>query len=82
MVIFSQFLYDEHIKSRLIKDLCYFRDNKAQLDSKYSYERADKFNKAIRKLGITPDGLTYLDQFRLLITHIGKYIVDLLRQYI
>lgn len=72
LVIFSQFLYDEHIKSRLIRDLCYFRDNKAQLDSKYSYERADKFNKGIRKLGITPDGLTYLDQFRLLITHIGN----------
>ncbi|KAG8329873.1 hypothetical protein J6590_077175 [Homalodisca vitripennis] len=72
LIIFSQFLYDEHIKSRLLKDLCFFRDNKVQLDSKYSYERAEKFNKGIRRLGVTQEGLTYLDQFRILITHIGN----------
>ncbi|GFG31853.1 hypothetical protein Cfor_02661 [Coptotermes formosanus] len=70
--IFSQFMFDEHIKSRLIKDIRYFRENKAQLEQKYSYERADKFNKGIRKLGLTPDGLSYLDQFRMLISHIGN----------
>lgn len=70
--IFSQFMYDEHIKSRLIKDIRYFRENKTQLEQKYSYERADKFNKGIRKLGVTADGLSYLDQFRMLISHIGK----------
>ncbi|XP_054280077.1 WASH complex subunit 4-like [Macrosteles quadrilineatus] len=72
LITFSQFLYDEHIKSRLMKDLCFFRDNKEQLDSKYSYERAEKFNRGIRRLGVTPDGLTYLDQFRILITQIGN----------
>ncbi|KAG8233309.1 hypothetical protein J437_LFUL013779 [Ladona fulva] len=70
--IFSQFMYDEHIKSRLIKDLRYFRENKIHLDQKYSYERAEKFNRGIRKLGITEDGLSYLDQFRNLISHIGN----------
>ncbi|XP_066997257.2 WASH complex subunit 4 isoform X3 [Anabrus simplex] len=70
--IFSQFMYDEHIKSRLIKDLRYFRENKAQLEQKYSYDRADKFNKGIRKLGLTPDGQSFLDQFRMLISHIGN----------
>ncbi|XP_021927247.1 WASH complex subunit 4 isoform X2 [Zootermopsis nevadensis] len=70
--IFSQFMYDEHIKSRLIKDIRYFRENKTQLEQKYSYERADKFNKGIRKLGVTADGLSYLDQFRMLISHIGN----------
>ncbi|XP_046405454.1 WASH complex subunit 4 [Ischnura elegans] len=70
--IFSQFMYDEHIKSRLIKDLRYFRENRTQLDQKYSYERAEKFNRGIRKLGITEDGLSYLDQFRNLISHIGN----------
>lgn len=65
-------MFDEHIKSRLIRDIRYFRENKAQLEQKYSYERADKFNKGIRKLGLTPDGLSYLDQFRMLISHIGK----------
>ncbi|KAK7791494.1 hypothetical protein R5R35_008848 [Gryllus longicercus] len=70
--IFSQFMYDEHIKSRLIKDLRFFRENKAQLEQKYSYERADKFNKGIRKLGVTADGQSFLDQFRMLISHIGN----------
>lgn len=65
-------MYDEHIKSRLLKDLRFFRENKAQLDQKYSYERADKFNRGIRKLGLTPQGHSYLDQFRILISHIGK----------
>ena len=73
--IFSQFMYDEHIKSRLIKDIRFFRENKAQLDQKYSYEKADKFNKGIRKLGLTADGLSYLDQFRMLISHIGKSVL-------
>lgn len=38
----------------------------------YPFERADKFNKGIRKLGLTPDGQSYLDQFRLLISQIGN----------
>ena len=72
-VVFSQFLYDEHIKSRLSKDLKFFKENKKALDQKYPLDRAAKFNRAIRKLGLMPDGVsTYLDQFRLLITHIGN----------
>jgi len=70
-------MFDEHIKSRLIKDIRYFRENKTQLEQKYAYERADKFNKGIRKLGLTPDGLSYLDQFRMLISHIGKMHVTM-----
>lgn len=34
-------------------------------------EKAEKFNRGIRKLG-TSDGLSYLDQFRILITQIGN----------
>nr|CAD7454963.1 unnamed protein product [Timema tahoe] len=71
-LIFSQFMFDEHIKSRLMKDFRFFRENKVQLDQKYSYERADKFNKGIRKLGLAADGKSYLDQFRMLISHIGN----------
>ncbi|XP_035232006.1 WASH complex subunit 4-like, partial [Stegodyphus dumicola] len=70
--IFSQFLYDEHIKSRLIKDLRYFKENKVQNGQKYPFDRAEKFNRGIRKLGVTNDGQSYLDQFRLLITQIGN----------
>lgn len=32
--IFSQFMYDEHIKSRLIKDIRFFRETKDQSDQK------------------------------------------------
>ena len=70
--IFSQFLYDEQIKSRLTKDIRHFRQNLSTLDHKYSFERANKFHKGIRKLGIMPDGGTYLDHFRILVTHIGN----------
>lgn len=35
----------------------------------------EKFNKGIRKLGLTPDGYTYLDQFRILISQIGEIVV-------
>jgi WASH complex subunit 7 len=40
--------------------------------TRYSFERAEKFTKGIRKLGLSKDGLTYLDQFRILITEIGN----------
>ena len=92
--IFSQFMYDEYIKARVMKEIRFYKEAKFELDQKvhkschvlnhhdiiffppflcmqYPYERADKFNKVIRKLGVSPDGLTYLDQFRILITQIG-----------
>uniref|UniRef100_A0A673GME4 WASH complex subunit 4 n=1 Tax=Sinocyclocheilus rhinocerous TaxID=307959 RepID=A0A673GME4_9TELE len=70
--IFSQFMYDEHIKYRLIKDIRFFRETKDQTDQKYPFERAEKFNRGIRKLGLTPDAQSYLDQFRQLISQIGN----------
>ncbi|XP_070557659.1 WASH complex subunit 4-like isoform X2 [Ptychodera flava] len=70
--IFSQFMYDEHIKSRLIKDLRFFRENHALSDQMYPFDRAEKFNRGIRKLGLTPNGQSYLDQFRTLISQIGN----------
>ncbi|XP_064467103.1 WASH complex subunit 4-like [Ornithodoros turicata] len=72
--IFSQFLYDEHIKSRLVKDLRHFRETRSQAEPKYPFDRAEKFNRGIRKLGLTPDGESYLDQFRALISQIGNAI--------
>lgn len=47
----------------------------------YPYERADKFNRGIRKLGLTPEGLTYLDKFRALITHIGEVLAIVVAYY-
>ncbi|KAJ8941034.1 hypothetical protein NQ318_015510 [Aromia moschata] len=70
--IFSQFMFDEHIKSRLLKDLRYFSDHKNELTQMYPYERAEKFNISIKKLGLNQHGESYLDLFRKLITHIGN----------
>lgn len=72
--IFSQFLFDEHIKAKLIKDISFFKESKASLNQKYPYERAEKFNRAIRKLGLLNENQTYMDQFRILISHIGNAV--------
>ncbi|KAL6253646.1 hypothetical protein P5V15_015461 [Pogonomyrmex californicus] len=69
---FSQFLFDEHIKSRLMRDIRFVRAQREAGAIPYTYERAEEFQKGIRKLGMTADGLSYLDQFRQLITQIGN----------
>eukprot|EP01113_Clastostelium_recurvatum_P020853 TRINITY_DN2468_c0_g1_i2.p1 TRINITY_DN2468_c0_g1~~TRINITY_DN2468_c0_g1_i2.p1 ORF type:complete len:1156 (+),score=429.18 TRINITY_DN2468_c0_g1_i2:487-3468(+) len=70
--IFSQFLFDDHIKSRLYKDIKFYKESRESLGNMYPFERAVKFNKDIRKLGVTDAGMSFLDQFRVLITHIGN----------
>lgn len=69
--VFSQFLYDEQIKSRLLKDRQLWREAKATQEY-FPYESAEKFNRNIRKLGVSPEGLSFLDQFRGLMSHIGN----------
>uniref|UniRef100_A0A6V7IWT1 WASH complex subunit 4 N-terminal domain-containing protein n=1 Tax=Bracon brevicornis TaxID=1563983 RepID=A0A6V7IWT1_9HYME len=69
---FSQFLFDEHIKSRLLRDIRFIRSQREKEDTPYTYERAEKFQKGIRKLGMSAEGLSYLDHFRQLITQIGN----------
>lgn len=80
--ILSQFLFEEHIKSRLIKDIRHFRELIAKQEAsgasgslvKFPFERAEKFAKGIRRLGVTGDGVTYLDKFRQLLTQIGNIL--------
>merc|ERR550532_603997 len=72
--LFSEFLYDDHIRSRLVKDIRFFRDNKGKLDNRYPYARAIKFNKGIKSLGVDDKGMTYLDHFRRLVTTIGNVL--------
>jgi len=72
-VIFSQFLFDEHIKPQLMRDIRYFNENKETVKSMYPYDRAEKFVRDIKKLGLLgPENQTYLDKFRVLITEIGN----------
>lgn len=70
--IFTQYLYDDHIKSRLIKDIRYFKEVREKEDQMYPYERAEKFTKFIRKLGLNDKHESYLDRFRELISEIGN----------
>lgn len=65
-----------------MKDLRYFCDNKNEIDQMYPYERAKKFNQSIRKLGITDEGLSYLDLFRRLISHIGKSLLHVISELV
>lgn len=72
--IFSQFLFDEYIKSYLQREKRWYKKHRddPSVDNKYPYERAFQFNKDIRKLGVSDSGKTFLDQFRMLITEIGN----------
>lgn len=71
--IFTEFLYDENIRSPLSKDCRWYKKHKADPEVNYMfpYERAAKFVKDIRRLGVN-DGMSFLDQFRILITRIGN----------
>ncbi|KAL1129989.1 hypothetical protein AAG570_012932 [Ranatra chinensis] len=55
-----------------MKDFNYFFDNISLHGTLYPFDRAEKFNKNISRLGVTKDGLTYLDQYRILISQIGN----------
>jgi len=72
--IFSQFLFDEYIKSYLARESRWFKKHKdsEQVDQRYPYDHAFQFNKDIRKLGVAKDGKSYMDQFRILITEVGN----------
>jgi WASH complex subunit 7 len=71
-IIFSQYLYDDNIKSMLLKDIRFFKENREKLNNRYPYDRAFEFTKEIRKLGINDQKQSSLDQFRTLITEIGN----------
>ncbi|GMH64492.1 hypothetical protein TrRE_jg6565, partial [Triparma retinervis] len=71
--IFSQFLFDDYIRSHLAKEKRWFKKHHKEpdVDNKYPYLRAMTFVKDIRKLGVS-EGKTFLDRFRILITEIGN----------
>ena len=90
--IFSQFLFDDHIRSALLKEARKVKaETKAKSDAlktnskqtgfratmvedkfEYPVERASRLVTDIRKLGLSPDGLSFIDQFRALVTEIGN----------
>ncbi|KEG10151.1 putative WASH complex subunit 7-like [Trypanosoma grayi] len=72
LAILSQFLYDDHVKSRLIKDAKLFQAQKEELNGEYPLSQAEKFIREMRKLGVADDGQTFLDKFRHLVSEIGN----------
>uniref|UniRef100_A0A915ERL4 WASH complex subunit 4 n=1 Tax=Ditylenchus dipsaci TaxID=166011 RepID=A0A915ERL4_9BILA len=71
--IFSQFLFDDQIKSQLIKEIKFYRDSIDELNQMYPVERAEYFNSRIKKIGSSSD-ISFLDKFRELITQIGNAV--------
>ena len=71
-LIFSEFLYDDHIKSRLLRDIRLFYEKKDEFHNRYPYQNASKFNQFVRSLGQDERGQTFMDHFRSLITQIGN----------
>ena len=72
LAILSQFLYDDHIRSRLLRDVNFFKKERASLNNRYPYDRAHEFHTEIRRLGVDDQGLSYLDKFRQLVIEIGN----------
>jgi len=70
--VVSQFLYDDHIRSKLLKDIKYFNEAKHTINGRFPVKRAEKFVAEVRKLGVTEDGRSFLDQFREVVSEIGN----------
>lgn len=72
--IFSQFLFDDYIKAHLSREYRWYKKHKnsSEVNNMYPYDRALKFVRDIRKLGVNETGKSFLDQFRILITEIGN----------
>jgi len=72
--LFSQFLFDEMIKSKLFRDAHAFMEQKkeSKIEFPYPFPNAKKLQDYIRSIGFTRDKKTYLDKFRVLITEIGN----------
>lgn len=86
MHLFSQCLFEEQIRSRLSKDIRLFKQarqdpslssfsstktHSSSQPPNFPFKVAEKFKKGIKKLGVQ-EGLTWLDKFRVLISHIGN----------
>ncbi|XP_050426323.1 WASH complex subunit 4 [Adelges cooleyi] len=69
--LLSQYLYDERIKSKLKKEIMLLLETQKTNDMKYPFERAEKLNSSMKKLNLNPEQ-NYMDQFRVLVTHIGN----------
>ena len=64
--MFLQFLFDDHIKSRLLRDVNFFRKEKKSLHNRYPYDRAQEFHTEIRRLGNSREKVSFIGLFCLI----------------
>ncbi|KAL1452747.1 hypothetical protein WDU94_006948 [Cyamophila willieti] len=76
-----KYLYNENIKSKLIKEIKFYRENKLKLGQKYPFDRAEKLLKSLKTIQEDPDAsdpelghLNYAERFRVVITQVGNAI--------
>jgi WASH complex subunit 7 len=69
--VFSEFLFDENIKSYLARERRWYGAHKHEEDHRYPFARAFAYNRDIRRLGEI-GGVTYLTKFRQHVAKIGN----------
>ncbi|CCD21132.1 putative WASH complex subunit 7 N terminal WASH complex subunit 7 WASH complex subunit 7 C terminal [Trypanosoma vivax] len=74
LAIVSQFLSDDHVKSRLIKDVKQFNEKRGVVNNEYTLAQAEKFIREMRKLGVAHDGQTFIAKLCSLVSEIGNAI--------
>lgn len=74
LAILSQFLFDDHVKSRLMRDgrALAAAPKDDQTRGQYPIARAEKFVREMKALGVTEDGKTYLERFAMLVAEVGN----------
>ncbi|KAK2957654.1 putative WASH complex subunit 4 [Blattamonas nauphoetae] len=72
--VFCQFLQDEHIKSMLAREFRNWKKNKDEWGGRYPWENAQNLVKNIRRLGVSGEGVTFIEEFRQLLTKIGNVL--------
>jgi WASH complex subunit 7 len=70
--VFSKFLFDDHVKSRLLNDIGWFEQHKRECNGMWPFARAEKLVEDMKRIGMGADGKSVLDHFRVLITEIGN----------
>ena len=72
--IFNQFLQDDYIRAHISREHRWFKKhrNDPDVNNCYPYDRALKFVREIRKLGMNENNKSFLDLFRITITEIGN----------
>ncbi|OHS96547.1 WASH complex subunit 7-like [Tritrichomonas foetus] len=70
--VFSKFLFDDTVKSRLINECGWFEQNKDEINGQFPYARAEKLVTDMKRITGAAQNLSPLDHFRILITEIGN----------